>query len=83
MEIEFQIVKVSSLIFMVAFIYFSMCVLASFDKEQIRESYKRGGGFYLFFIAKWNNVTKKYSILSLISMVLVVVTLVLKKYLNI
>lgn len=70
MDIYLKIIEYMPYVFAMAFFYFVACWMSSFDKEQVKDSYKRGGIIYLVFIVKWSRLTKKYIILALLSFIL-------------
>lgn len=83
MDIDIKFFEFSSFFFTIVFMFFLICFLGSFDKEQVKESYKRGGVVYLVFIAKWSKVTKKYSILTFLALLMVGLIIGVYKYLKI
>lgn len=66
--------------FFMAIFFFNMArFMSSFDSEQVEKSYSRGGIVYLLLITKWNSVTKKSFLISLLSLILAVITEVVYK----
>lgn len=66
--------------FFMAIFFFNMArFISSFDGKQVERSYSRGGIFYLLLITKWNSVTKKNFLISLLSLILAVITEVVYK----
>lgn len=80
MEIDIKFFEIISFFFAITFMFFLMCFLGSFDKVQVTESYKRGGVIYLIFIAKWSKVTKKYSLLTFLALIMIGLIIGMYKY---